>query len=227
MRALMACPFCREMFQHTERRTCPTCGLALKRIDDLPPAAVVGDELQGPIARDDIKLPLLYRGHARGVLLALSVLGLAAFFLPWAHELAPERRTMNGPALAQKLGTMWSPLVAWFVMFPVVLSRRSLNRMRGARFAIAFLSSMSAIASLTRILFPPQGTRLDPHVVEWGLGLYVNFALAVAGVVFAFRFGGQPETSLTRRVQEPDRGDDDAAALPIPRKKKRKKRAPR
>lgn len=224
MRALMACPFCREMFQHTERRTCPTCGLALQRIDDLPPAAVVGDELQGPIARDDLRLPLLYRGHARGVLLALSVLGLAAFFLPWAHELAPERLTMNGPALAQKLGTMWSPLVAWFVMLPVVLSRRTLNKMRGARIAIAFLAGMSAIASLTRIMFPPQGTQLDPHVVEWGVGLYANLVLAVAGIVFAFRFGGQPDATPASHVHG---RDDEEDADRAPRKKKRKKRGAR
>jgi hypothetical protein len=187
----MACPFCREMFQPSERRTCPTCGLPLARLEDLPAAAVVGDELAEPIGPEDVTLPFAFTGHRRGLLFALALAGLAVFFLPWAHELAPERLTLSGPQLAQRLGTMWSPLVAWFVMVPLIASRRTMSKMRGARVAIAFLAAMSAIAGLTRIFFPPKGTAIDPHIVEWGLGLYANVALSFATLVAVTGFGGK------------------------------------
>lgn len=190
MKALLACPFCRELYAHGERRTCPTCGLPLQRVEDLPPAAVVGDELAEPLALEDVVLPWTFTGAGRGMLFGLAVLGLSSFFLPWAHELAPERRTLSGPELAMKLGTMWSPFVAFFVTLPLVATRRTLAKMRGARVAVMFLAAMSAIASLTRILFPPQGTRLDPHTVKWGIGLYASFAISLVVVVAAARFGG-------------------------------------
>ena len=42
MRTLMACPFCREMFEAGEARSCPECGLALKRLEELPQADELG-----------------------------------------------------------------------------------------------------------------------------------------------------------------------------------------
>lgn len=206
MRALMACPFCREMFQPSERRTCPTCGLPLARLEDLPAAAVVGDELAEPIGPEDVTLPFAFTGHRRGLLFALALAGLAVFFLPWAHELAPERLTLSGPQLAQRLGTMWSPLVAWFVMVPLVASRRTKAKMRGARVAIAFLAAMSAIAGLTRIFFPPKGTPLDPHIVEWGLGLYANVALSFATLLAVPGFGGKRAAMLTAATDQAPKG---------------------
>jgi hypothetical protein len=156
---------------------------------------VVGDELAEPVAPEDVVLPWTFMGAGRGLLFALALLGLASFFLPWAHELAPERRTLSGPELAMKLGTMWSPFVAFFVTAPLVATRRSLAKMRGARVAVMFLAAMSAIASLTRIVFPPQGTRIDPHTVEWGLGLYASLAISLATIGAAARFGGKPTAS--------------------------------
>jgi hypothetical protein len=158
----------------------------------LPPPAVVGDELAEPLAPEDVVLPWAFTGAGRGLLFGLAVLGLASFFLPWAHELAPERRTLSGPELAMKLGTMWAPFVAFFVTVPLVATRRTLAKMRGARVAVGFLAAMSAIASLTRIVFPPQGTRIDPHTVQWGIGLYASFAISLAVIGAAVRFGGKP-----------------------------------
>ena len=33
---LVACPFCREMFEHTEAKQCPVCGMGLRNLADLP-----------------------------------------------------------------------------------------------------------------------------------------------------------------------------------------------
>ena len=60
----------------------------------------------------------------------LAVLGLCAFFAPWVRETAPEIRDLSGFDLARRLGWMWAPAVAFFVMIPLALTRRSVHAMR-------------------------------------------------------------------------------------------------
>jgi hypothetical protein len=198
MRTLLACPFCREMFETGEARTCPECGLALRRLDELPKAKVVGGEVE-EVPPDEETLPWTYAGRGRGPLVALAVAGIAAYFLPWVQELAPEHIEMNGPQIASHLGWMWAPLVSWMVMIPLVLSRRSVFRMRGARVAVAFLAGMSLMTVLVRILFKPTVNKLDPHIIEWGVGMYVTAALSAAAIGVALVFGGRIDKLTTTK----------------------------
>lgn len=203
MPGLVACPFCREMYQRGEREVCPDCDLRLLRIEDLPETKVVGGELEAELPPDEETLPWTYAGRGRGALVLVAALGIAAFFLPWAHEIVPERMTMTGPQIARQLGWMWAPLVAWMVLIPLVMSRRSVHRMRGARVAAAFLSAIALLTAAIRVLFPPTGSALDPHRMEWGLGLWMTAGLGAIGVAFALGFGGPIDDLTTKTAQRP------------------------
>ncbi len=203
MRTLLGCPFCREMFEPGEARKCPACGLKLLPLEELPKAKagsaeVVGGEVE-EIPPDEETLPMTYFGRARGPLVLVAIAGLAAFFLPWVRERAPEHIDMSGPQIASHLGWMWAPLVSWMVMIPLVLSRRSVFRMRGARVAVAFLAAMCLLTVVVRIAFPPSVNKLDPHILEWGIGMYVTAGLALVALGLSFVFGGRIDDLSTKK----------------------------
>lgn len=187
---LVACPFCREMYESGEHEACPDCGVALVPTHRLPKTAA---ELAAEEARtppDEVVLPMTYLGRGRGPLLVLAVLGLVAFLLPWVRESAPEDQVLSGLELARRLGWLWAPAVAWFVLIPLVLSRRSVARMRGARVAVGFLAAMALVTVVVRVAATPTSTALRTVRFTWGEGLWATAAVAVAALVVAARFGG-------------------------------------
>jgi hypothetical protein len=196
------------MFRPGEAKLCPSCGLRLERLEDLPPAAHDAlDEPLAPVHPDDERLPASYLGRGRGALLALAAVGIGAFMLPWVHERMPELRSLSGPELASKqLGWMWAPLVAYLVMIPLVFTRRSVHQMRGARFAVGLLAAMGALTVGLRLAFPPSSRGLDPLRYEWGLGLWASLAVSLVGVVLATRFGGRVDVLETKHARR--RGDE-------------------
>ena len=204
MRGLVACPFCREMYEPGEAKVCPDCDLVLVRVEDLPPAKVIGGEMEPEVAPEDEILPWSYTGRGRGWLLFLALAGIGAFFLPWAQEIVPERRMLNGPGIASHLGWMWAPLVAWLVMIPLVMSRRTVFRMRGARVAAAFLAAMALLTVVVRVVFPVAGTPMDPHRIEWGIGLWVTGAIAILAIGASMRLGGRLDMLKTRKTRPRD-----------------------
>jgi hypothetical protein len=204
MTDVLACPFCRETYASGRTRQCPACGLALVGISELPPATTARAEEDEPVAPEDETLPWTSMGRGRGALLVLSILGVGAFFLPWVHETMPERQTLDGLALGRHLGWIWAPLVAWFVLFPLVLSRRTIRRMRGARVAVCFLAGIALVTVMVRVAFPPPVSRIDPHVLRWGVGLWSTGALALAAVAVGFRFGGTIERIRSHVARRPD-----------------------
>ncbi len=191
------------MFQPSEAKSCPACGLKLQRLEDLPASKVVGGELEPELPPDEEVLPWTYTGRGRGALIALALLGIAAFMMPWAHEIMPERRTLSGPEMARRLGWMWAPLVSWMVMIPLVLSRRSVFRMRGARVAVPFLAAMSLLTAVVRAAFPPERSRVDPLVLEWGYGLYATAVIGALALVVGLRFGGPIDKLESRTKTRP------------------------
>jgi hypothetical protein len=206
MTGLYACPFCREMFEAGEARACPACGLALKELSKLPPSyEAQHEEPEEPLPPHMEPLPWAYAGRGRGLLLALAVLGLAAFFTPWVHETAPELRQLSGFGLARRLGWMWAPAAAFFVMIPLVLTRRSIYKMRGARVAVAFLAAVVLTTVAMRLSFTPASTLLRPVRFTWGYGIYATGALALLALLAAARFGGRLDDLPTRQGR---RGDE-------------------
>lgn len=206
MSDLVACPFCRQLFEPGEANACPDCGLRLKELGKLPPsydAKIEYPDLPTPPHMET--LPWTYWGRGRGVLLVLAVLGFAAFFMPWVHETAPELRDLSGFGLARLSGFFWAPAVAWFVLFPLVLTRRSIYKMRGSRIAVGFLAGIALMTVTMLYMRPPRASRHRPVHIEWAWGLYASGALALAAVGAAARFGGRLDDIPT---QQSRRGDE-------------------
>jgi len=206
MSGLIACPFCRQMFEVREAKKCPDCGLALESLAKLPPSYDAQIEYpEEPIPPHMETLPWTYAGRRRGLLVSLAAAGLAAFFAPWIRETAPEVREMSGFALAQLRGYFWAPAVAWFVMIPLVLTRRSIYKMRGARVAVAFLAAVVLTTVGVRLGFMPESSRLRPIRIEWLWGIYATGILAVLALAAAITFGGRLDDLPSKQKR---RGDE-------------------
>lgn len=192
MAGLVACPFCREMFERSEAEVCPECGLPLSDITKLPKTALHDEEhAPEPVPPELERLPFTFVGRQRGALALVAVLGMGAFFLPWLREFAPELRELSGLAFAQKLSWMWAPFVAFLVMLPMVLTRRSVHAMRGARLAIALLAIIVITTVILRLSVVPESTRLRPRRFEWTYGIYATLALGLLALGLSTRFGGR------------------------------------
>lgn len=172
--------------------SCPECGIALKPLAKLPPShdALVEDPPE-VVPPHQETLPWTFFGRGRGLLAALGLLGLAAFFGPWVAESAPEIHTYSGFDLGLRLRWIWAAGVAYLVMVPLVLSRRSVQAMRGARVAVSFLAGIVIVTVLVRLVFVPSGTMLRPVRYEWGWGLYACGVIAALALFLALQFGGR------------------------------------
>lgn len=206
MSGLVACPFCRQMFPGNEAKSCPDCGIGLEDMAKLPPSYDAQLEYpEEPLPPHMEPLPWAYPGRNRAVLLVIAVLGLLAFFAPWIRESVPDVRELSGRDLAEAGSYYWAPGVAWFVMIPLVVTRRSIHRMRGARFAMGFLAAIVLTTVGARFGFTPTSSKLRPAHWEWMWGLYATGILSVAGLIAAIGFGGRVDDLPTK---QPRRGDE-------------------
>jgi bacteriorhodopsin len=125
--------------------------------------------------------------------------------LPWMKETVPELRQWTGLQFAERLSWMWAPFVSWFVTVPLVLSRRTIHAMRGARFAIGLMATIVIMTVVMRIVVVPESSRFRPMRFEWSYGLYATLVLGIAALLCAVRFGGSRvdlPTSQMRRGSE-------------------------
>jgi hypothetical protein len=193
MAALRACPFCRKLYTSGEAQTCPECDIALVAMSQLPPSLdALEDEAEaGQLTfPENLPLPTLYMGRGRGALLALSALGLFAFFLPWVELTSPESVVYSAFDLARgRAGFLWGGATAWLVMIPLVITRRTIARMRGVRIVTVMFAAMTLTEALMLWLMPPH-RGLTPLELRFRYGLYVSGAISLAGMVVAARFGG-------------------------------------
>jgi hypothetical protein len=197
--ALLACPFCREMFERGERPTCPVCGVSLVAFEKLP----VSDEAlseDGVVRQPEWEpLPVTYLRRGRGALALLAVAGLVAFFAPWVDITMPDVVSYSGFEMARRLGWAWGAGVAWFVLFPMVLTRRSVMKMRGARVAASFLAAVPGLTAALLLAGSQHGSHGVPLHFSWAWGLFATLALSVVALPFAFFFGGRVDDLELRR----------------------------
>jgi hypothetical protein len=197
--ALLACPFCREMFELGETPTCRTCGVPLVAFEKLP----ISDEAlseDGVVRQPEWEpLGLAYLRRGRGALALLALGGAVVFFAPWVHLTMPDVVSYSGYALSRRLGWAWGAGVAWFVLLPTVLSRRSIMKMRGARVAASFLSAVPAVTAGLLLARPPHGAHGVPLHFTWAWGLFATLALSLVAVAFALFFGGRLDEMALRR----------------------------
>jgi hypothetical protein len=196
---LVACPFCREMFDQGERGTCPVCGVSLVPFEKLPPSDEALDEGDVPLRPESEPLPATFLGRGRGLLAALALAGLVAFFLPWVAVTMPDVVTLSGFAIARRLGWSWGAGVAWFILLPTVLSRRSVLEMRGARVAAVFLAAVPGATVAVLLARPPHGGHGVPLRFTFAAGLYATLALSVVASVVAVFLGGRVDDLRLRR----------------------------
>jgi hypothetical protein len=189
--ALVACPFCREMFEEGEETSCPVCGVALTDFSKLPPSIEAHDEDEVPLEPDREPLPSTYMGRGKGILALLGAVGLGLFFLPWIHMSLPYELAITGYDLARgRLGWVWASGVAWLVLMPTVLSRRSIHQMRGARLAAAFLAAIPGLTVSILAARPPHGG-IIPLRFTYGWPFWATLLLSLAAVVVSVRLGGR------------------------------------
>lgn len=202
---IFACPFCRELFTRGEVEVCPQCDLRVKPLAELPAShdAQLLDPEEPTPPEDELK-SWFYSGRGRGSLTILSVVGIAVFFAPWLHESSPEIRTFTGFEFARELAWIWAGGLGWFTMLPLVLSRRTIRQMRGARVAVGFLAAMVLLTVAVRIGITPTPHPLIPIRYRWGWGMYAAGFLAVAALAGAFRFGGSTQDMPTAQPRPRD-----------------------
>jgi hypothetical protein len=179
------------MFEEGEETHCPVCGVALTTFSNLPPSLDAHDEGDVPLAPEQQPLPSTYMGRGKGILGAVGVVGLLLFFLPWLRMSLPYELTMTGFDVARtRLGWVWAAGVAWMVLVPTVLSRRSIVQMRGARFAAAFLGAIPGLTVSILLARPPKGG-IIPLRFEYGWALWATLFVSIAAIALAVRFGGR------------------------------------
>jgi hypothetical protein len=205
---LIACPFCHELFARGEARLCPACGLTLTDASKLPPShdALAEDDFGIPMQPHLETLPWFEVRRGRGILLFGAMLGFVAFFAPWVNMTSPELHLLSGADLAKRSGWIWGAGVAWFILFPMTLTRGSIDQMRGARVAAAFLSFIPVLTVSILWLMPPHA-RYVPIRFEWGWGLYATLILGVVATFAAVRFGGRIDDIKVARGAVAGRGE--------------------
>jgi hypothetical protein len=207
MSELIACPFCHELFVKGEAKECPACGLGLTDLSKLALSqdAKAEDDFGIPTPPHLLPLPWLDLRRGKGILVMGAVLGLVAFFSPWVHMTSPETRLLSGAELARRSGWIWGSGVAWFVLLPMALTRRTIDKMRGARVAATFLSAVPVLTCTILWLMPPRA-RYVPLRFDWAWGLYATWILGVVAMVTSVRLGGKlslpevPPSALPRRT---------------------------
>lgn len=197
--ALLACPFCRELFQQGERANCPVCGVVLVAFEKLPPSSEALDEDGLPPDPERELLPPAYLGRGRGLLAGLAIAGLAAFFLPWVDLTMPDVIALSGFELAHRLGWAWGAGVAWFILVPTVLSRRSILQMRGARVAVGFLGAVPGTTVAVLLARPPHGAHGVPVHFTFAPALYATLGLSIVALAVAALLGGRADDIRLRR----------------------------
>lgn len=198
---LRTCPFCRALYRSDEGDVCTECGVALVPMHAVGPSHDA--ELEEPppaLLPEDEQFAWYEPGYGRGALLALSVLGLCLFFVPWVEVIRPDSVVRSGYDLARgRAGWLWGGACGYLVLLPLTITRRTISRLRGVRLVCVLLASLSLCEAAMLMLLPPRGHGLVPVAIEWQPGLYVSALVSLLATVAAARLGG-PLPPLTAEV---------------------------
>lgn len=193
MGELLSCPFCRELFARDEGPRCPECDLPLVPLHQLP-LSLDGqaEAAEGPVdPPEDQKLPLLFFRRGRGLVPALALFGLLLFFAPWVSLMRPDEIELSGFDLATSNAPwLFGGAVGWFLLPPLVLSRRTLNQLRGIRVVCTLFSAMTAGEAAMMLLNPPAEHGYFATGLDYGWGIYSSLVVSVLGAAASMRLGG-------------------------------------
>jgi hypothetical protein len=202
MAALLACPFCRELYSAGEAKCCRVCEVPLVPLERLPPSidaqheAAERGELSAP---EDQTLPWTFLGAGRGPLLLLAALGVLLFFAPWVQMSKPESVSISGFDLARaRIGWLWGGAVGWFILIPLLASRRTLRRLRGVRVISMTFAVMTLLEVLVLIALSPTSNRYMRVEYDWGWGLIASAVVSAVAAFVAARLGAAVDPHLPR-----------------------------
>lgn len=193
MAEILSCPFCRELFSEDEGRCCPDCDLPLVPLHRLPLSQAGREEaaLDGVEPPQDQRLPWNYVGRGRGWLVLLSGLGLLFFFLPWVSLERPDLITLSGADLASSNAPwLWGGAVGWFLIIPLVFSRRSVNQLVGIRIICSFFCILTAGEATLLLLRPPEEHGYFSTGLNYEWALYGSLLTSLLATALAARLGG-------------------------------------
>lgn len=193
---LLSCPFCRELFSQDEGPNCPECELPLVPLNKLPLSLDAQADL-ALLPRDppeDQTLPFAYFGRARGPSILTALIGVGLFFAPWVSLERPDEITLTGHDLAMA-GAPWlfGGVVGWFILVPLVLSRRSVNQLRGIRVIASFFAALTLGETALLLLRPPEAHGYFGPGLQYTWGLFASAACAALGLFLSARLGGSLE----------------------------------
>lgn len=193
MAELLACPFCRTLYRRGEGTSCSVCGVKLVPFERLPPSADALAEDEPPLEPtlpEDVVRPWNAFDRGRGALLALSALGLVLFFAPWVVITMPESEIRSGFELARgRAGFLWGGASAFFVLIPLVWTRRTIAALRGVRPITAVFSAMTLGEVVMLVSLPPRPGRV-PLEFEWAWGLAASGVVSFFAFLVSLRLGG-------------------------------------
>lgn len=205
--ALLACPFCRELYGDDEAERCPHCDLVLVPLASLPPSADALAE-QPPEAPEDQRFGFFFLGAGRGLGLLLNLAGLACFFLPWFSLARPDPVLLSGADLARgNAPWLLGGALGFALNLPLLLSRRSLYELTGVR-AVAFtFALMTACEVIVLVLKPPLQTSYFSVGLSQETGLWASFVLSVLAAIVCLRLGSGRESESRAAEEAPTVAD--------------------
>ena len=142
--------------------------------------------------------------RGRGLLPVLALLGLLSYALPWFSQSLPETRVLTGYQLARHhVGWLWGGAVGWFILIPLVVTRRSIGEMRGVRMIAAVFASLTALEVLVFVNI--TSSRQNQVVVQfaWEWGIWISCFVSALGTCIAATLGGHVPDAAKSAPESP------------------------
>jgi hypothetical protein len=140
---------------------------------------------------EDQRLPATYLGRGKGAAALLGALGLGLFFAPWVELARPDSVTLTGHDLATTNAPwLWGGAIGFFLLIPLVVSRRSVAELVGVRIISAFFPLLTLGEAAMLLLNPPSTHSYFSSGLSYSWGLYLSGVVAGAAVLVGARLGG-------------------------------------
>lgn len=200
--ALVACPFCRELFGKDEAERCPHCDILLVPLASLPPSAeALAEEPEAsPLDR---RFGFFFVGGGRGLGLGLNVLGFVLFLAPWFFLERPDAIGLSGFDLARgNAPWLLGGALGFALNVPLLLSRRTYWELSSVRGIAVTFALMTACEVIVLVAKPPLETSYFRAHLSYGFGLWASLGTSLAAAFACFRLG---QGSIERTARESGR----------------------
>ena len=205
---LLCCPFCRDLYTKDDAvERCPDCGVDLVPFYDVAPSPESQLEQDALLEQTPPEWRHLAFGdwrRGRGLVILLALLGLFSYSLPWFSQSLPETRVLTGYQLARHhVGWLWGGAVGWFILIPLVITRRSIAAMRGVRMISSVFASLTATEVLVFVNITSSHQNQIIVQFAWEWGIWISCFVSALGTCVAATLGGAIPQSNTADLPQP------------------------